>query len=541
LAVRHEAALYLVISVLAVVVFGIDLAVPLGTAVWILYLIPVVLAYVAPRPLLPVLTAAVVILAIALGFMVDRPGIDPRVAATNRAMGAIVVAILGVAGFLFVRGRTLLQRSDWLQEGQVIVAKAAQGDGGVEAIAGQILAALARRLQARAAVFYAREEDGYRRVASFGVPEGAQVPPRFGPGEGGHLWRCATEGRILSLDALPDEALVYGSGLARGRAAQSVLAPVSEDGRVNGVLEFGLDRPMTPEGLSLLDRVANEVGIAVRSAQYRRQLRDLLEETRRQADELRAHTEELATANEELEEQTRALQDSQQRLERQQSELEELNVRLEAQAQEMEAQRDALEQSRRRLGEQACALETESRYKSEFVANMSHELRTPLNALLIMARLLADNRSGNLTGEQVNWAHTIEGSGQDLLVLINDILDLSKIEAGKLDLEILPARPAEMVQKLVQGFAAQAEAKGLRLRSDVPNDLPQFETDPARVGQVLRNFLSNALKFTERGEVVVGCGPTGNAWRSTSATPASASPRPSRRRSSRHSARPTAP
>ncbi|MFN3315062.1 MAG: sensor histidine kinase, partial [Hyphomonas sp.] len=248
---------------------------------------------------------------------------------------------------------------------------------------------------------------------------------------------------------------------------------------------------------------SDKLGIALRSAQYREQLQELLEETRRQSEELRSHGEELAATNEELEEQTRALQDSQTKLEAQQSELESQNAQLESQTQELEEQRDALARSRRMLEDQADALARESRYKSEFVANMSHELRTPLNALLIMSRLLAENRGGTLTGEQVRWAETIQSSGQDLLALINDILDLSKIEAGKVELARDEIDPQHIATRITRAFEAQAREKGLELTAEVAADLTVFESDSQRLEQVLRNFVSNALKFTERGRVTL--------------------------------------
>src|SRR5690606_5521684 len=144
----------------------------------------------------------------------------------------------------------------------------------------------------------------------------------------------------------------------------------------------------------------------------------------------------------------------------------------------------------RALEDQARRLERESRYKSEFVANMSHELRTPLNALLIMARLLADNRGGTLTPEQVGWAETIESAGKDLLALINDILDLSKIESGTLDLTPAPVEAQAVADRLVRAMAPQAQGRGLDLRSEIPPGLPVIHTDSGRLEQVLRNFLS---------------------------------------------------
>jgi signal transduction histidine kinase/DNA-binding response OmpR family regulator len=499
---QFDRKLQAAIAVLTVLVFLIDLAVPLGTAVWILYLLPVVASYLAVNPVLPVVTAAASALAIIVGFLFDRAGIDPNVAGTNRAMGIVVIAILGAAGFYFVRNRASLRQSGWLQQGQVAVARASEGEVDIGVMGERVLGVLAERVNARAAVFYAREGKDFRRVAGYGLPANSGAPEVFGQGDG-HLWRCVAENRMLTLDTLPDEALTFGSALTRGRTAQAILVPVHADGHLNGVLEFGLDATASDDALALLGRIQDPIGIAIRSAKDRKRVRELLEETRRQSEELRAHGEELAASNEELEEQARTLQQSQQRLEQQQSELEEQNAQLESQAEELETQRDELARSQRLLAEQAQRLRTESRYKSEFVANMSHELRTPLNALLIMARLLADNRGGTLTEEQVGWAQTIESSGKDLLALINDILDLSKIEAGKLDLALERVKPRSLADRLIRNFVHQAESKRIELRAEISDDLPEIETDPGRLGQVLRNFLSNAVKFTERGEIVL--------------------------------------
>ena len=383
--------------------------------------------------------------------------------------------------------------------------RAVQGDLTAEKLARQVLQVLADRIGARAAVAYARNGHGHLRLAQWGT-DGDALAERVADDEG-HLGRAVTEGRILQMSLAPDQALGWATGLARGRTAHALIVPMRDGQLINGVLEFGLDAAPPPRVIDLFERIGDKLGIALRSAQYRQQLQELLEETRRQAEELRAHTEELAASNEELEEQTRALQDSQRRLEAQQSELEEQNAQLESQTQELEEQRDALARSRRMLEDQAQELAQESRYKSEFVANMSHELRTPLNALLIMSRLLSDNRGRNLSEEQVRWAETIEASGKDLLALINDILDLSKIESGKMDVSRDTVEPQALADKLVRAFEAQARDKGLTLSAQVDPTLAAFSSDRQRLEQVLRNFISNALKFTERGQVVLHISP----------------------------------
>ena len=230
-----------------------------------------------------------------------------------------------------------------------------------------------------------------------------------------------------------------------------------------------------------------------------------------QSEELQVQGEELRVSNEELEEQGRALYESQARLEQQQAELEQTNSHLEEQAQQLEAQRDGLEQANAAVQLKAREVEQASRYKSDFLANMSHELRTPLNSSLILAKLLADNANENLTDEQVKYAQTIQSSGNDLLNLINDILDLSKIEAGHVEIEPEAVSVERLANNLRQLFQPIAQDKKLEFAVEIAAECPaSIETDAQRLEQVLKNLLSNAFKFTETGRVLFAARPTGN-------------------------------
>nr|WP_237168725.1 response regulator [Paracoccus shandongensis] len=499
-----------ILSVIVIVICGVfvlDLYVPLGTAVWLLYILPLAFSFSASQPWVPLLAAVLSCVAMAAGFFMDlgAPGIPTHVAAINRSLAGGVYLILGATGRLLIRNRQILAREAWLREGETALSQAVQGDPTADQLGQRILSALAERIGARAALACSASGGGIRQLATWGVDQSVLAGRDGAPD--GHLARCLAEGRAVRLTLAPDQALGWASGLSRGRAAQALIVPLREGHRIEGLLEFGFDSPPPDRVAELLDRLSERLALALRSAEYRERLQELLEETRRQAEELRSHAEELAASNEELEEQSRALQDSQRRLEEQQAELEQQNSQLEIQTQELEDQRDALARSRRQLEAKTVELARESRYKSEFVANMSHELRTPLNALLIMSRLLAENRGRNLSDEQIRWAETIESSGKDLLALINDILDLSKIEAGKMDLAADTVDPQAVAGKLVRAFGEQARAKGLDLSAKVAPGTPSIQTDPARLEQVLRNFLSNALKFTERGRVTVQVAP----------------------------------
>ncbi len=258
-----------------------------------------------------------------------------------------------------------------------------------------------------------------------------------------------------------------------------------------------------------LELIAESSAIGLRSAQHKSKLADLLAETQQFAEELQAQQEELRVANEELEQQTRALKESHQKLENQQAEMEQTNQQLEEQAQILEHQKITLDErnrdltgAQRTLEEKAKELQKSGQYKSEFLANMSHELRTPLNSTLILAKLLGDNKPGNLNAEQVKYAQIIYNSGQDLLNLINDILDLSKVEAGKMTLNPEHVLVRQVTKNLEGTFLPIAKEKGLEFKVHIDDDVPlSFTTDRQRLEQVLRNFLSNAFKFTSKGGI----------------------------------------
>ncbi|WP_129791091.1 response regulator [Sphingosinicella sp. CPCC 101087] len=500
---KHEPWLYGALVMFLAVPFAADLLLPLGTAVWVIYLLPTVFAYFASRPLVPLAVAGLSTFLVVIGFFLAPTGVDPEIAQLNRTLGLVTTWLLAGVGFLFIRNRLAIRTQEWLQAGQVGLAQAVGGEQPLHELSASALRFLAEYVDASAGAMFIREGDEFRRYATYGVPEDARVPERFRLSDG-LLGQAAQDRRGFIVDDVPEDYLYFGSSFGQSRPRQLLIATACTDGEVNAVVELGLRRGGTGEVSELLDRISDQLGVTVRSGKYRARLQELLEETQQQAEELQAQSEELRSSNEELEAQSKALLESQARLEAQQSELEEANSQLEEQAQALETQRDDLARAQGSLKTQALELEQASRYKSEFLANMSHELRTPLNSLLIMARLLAENRTGNLTPDQVRHAETIETSGNDLLALINDVLDISKIEAGRLELQPRRIRVAPLVEKLKAAFDAAADAKGLALRTEIAPNMPaEVETDPQRVEQVLKNFLSNAIKFTERGEIVL--------------------------------------
>jgi signal transduction histidine kinase/DNA-binding response OmpR family regulator/CHASE3 domain sensor protein len=418
----------------------------------------------------------------------------------NWRTGTYVVVTFVNLGFLFW-AFAKIERSEWLQTGQSQLNEKLVGDLQLTELGEKALAFLGEYLGAQAGAIFVEEGDHFRRFATYAVPSPQNLPEKFAVGEG-LIGQAVKDKRPFLVNEVPEGYLAIGSGLGQSRPRRLIIAPMKVDDSVNAVIELGFFHATRKEDLELLQRVSESVGLAVRSAKYRTRLQELLEETQRQSEEVQSQSEELRVSNEELEEQSRALKESQARLEQQQVELEQTNSNLEEQSQILESQKEDLSRSKQELENQARIVEQASRYKSDFLANMSHELRTPLNSSLILAKLLADNREGNLSAEQIKYALTIQSAGNDLLNLINDVLDLAKVEAGHMDLEAEAFPVSEVLESLRGMFEPLAAAKGLSVRMSVGPGAPaNMETDRRRLEQVLKNLLSNAIKFTEKGEV----------------------------------------
>ncbi len=389
----------------------------------------------------------------------------------------------------------------WRRAGEAELAGTLQGDQRLDVLGNSVLSFLARYMDAKVGAVYTVEPDGsLKRVAAYAF-DPAERPETLQPGDG-LLGQAAKDKSLLHVTQVPEGYLRVNSALGAASAIELLIAPAVIYGRVQAVIELGFLQRVSERQRELLAEASEQLAIAVRSSRDRSRLEQLLEETQRQAEELQAQQEELRVSNEELEEQERALKASQAQMEVQQTELEQTNSQLSAQTTLLENQKDELAQAQQVLQQRATDLERASRYKTEFLANMSHELRTPLNSTLILAKLLADNPQGNLSEEQVKYAQTISGAGNDLLTLINDILDLSKIEAGKVEVQVENIPLAATVEGLIKALDPQAQQKGLTLTGSIDPDVPNhLKTDGQRLGQILKNLLSNALKFTEAGEV----------------------------------------
>ncbi len=430
-------------------------------------------------------------------------------ATVTGAVGASVIgAVLAIAIFLLLlRTARSQHRRRWLETAQVDLAHAMIGDQSLQQLSATILQFFADRTGCSAGAIFKGEGGVFKRTATLGVPADAPVPTSFAVGEG-LLGKAAADGQAIVLNDVPEGYLTIGSALGRDSPRHLVIMPAETEETVNAVIELGFFEPVQPRVLDLLEQTRSAIGVSLRSARFRARLQDALEETQRQAGELQAQSEELRVSNEELEEQGAALKESQARLELQQVELEQTNSQLEEQAQTLENQRDELGRAAANLTLKARELEQASQYKSDFLANMSHELRTPLNSLLILSKLLGDNPDGNLSDEQVRFAQTIESSGNDLLTLINDILDLSKIEAGHVEIVPAPVSTERVASDMRKLFEPVARERGLAFEVTLAPGLePTIETDRVRLEQILKNLLSNALKFTEQGSVQLELAP----------------------------------
>ncbi|MCP4691767.1 MAG: HAMP domain-containing protein, partial [Desulfobacterales bacterium] len=431
------------------------------------------------------------------------------------------------------------RREDWIKSGQNQLNERMREEQDTAALTRSLLDFLVERLDVQVGACYLAGKDGrLRLVSSHAYQERSNIYNDFRPGEG-MIGQAALEKKSILYNRIPGDhdhmTIHYGIGETAPRAI-FILPLVFED-QVQGVVALGATSEFTPAKRELLDRVAENAAIALNSARSRARMKELLERTRSQAEELKHRGEELKASNEELEARTNVLKESEEKLRIQGEELRASNEELETQTvilreseeklkiqseelqaanEELEEKTEILEQqkieverknarieiSRREVEEKARDLALASRYKSEFLANMSHELRTPLNSLLLLAKMLSDNETGNLTEKQVEAARVIDAGGRDLLSLINDILDLSKIEAGKMEVDFREEKIDRIIGRLRDQFNPVAGDKGVAFEVEIAPGIPgSLKTDGQRVEQILKNLLSNAFKFTRQGQV----------------------------------------
>ncbi len=376
------------------------------------------------------------------------------------------------------------EQQDWLTTNLARFTRRLQGQRDLLTVADLVLSELAQLLNAQHGAFFMTRNmagDLYLELfASFAMTERKQLASRFAFGEN-IVGQTAREKKRILVSDVPSDYVRISSSLGEAKPVNLVVAPILFEDSVKGVIELASFQAFTPTQLDFLDQLLESLGIVVATIEATMRTDDLLRQSQTMAEELQTQQEELQQTNEELEEKARQLT---------------------AQKDEVETKNSEVELAKQELEEKAEQLALTSRYKSQFLANMSHELRTPLNSLLILSRQLADNHQGNLDDKQVEYASTVHQAGADLLSLINEILDLAKIESGTMGVETTDVSFADLQLYLERSFERVAEEKALSFDVELAEDLPShLTTDDMRLKQVLRNLVSNALKFTPEGGV----------------------------------------
>jgi CheY-like chemotaxis protein/HAMP domain-containing protein len=411
---------------------------------------------------------------------------------------------------------------DWLNSNLARFTGMLQGLRDLQTVSRLIMSELTPLVGAQHGAFFMHETPDHepllRLIATYGYKERKNVPNRFRLGEG-LVGQAALEEKSILLTEAPTDYIRITSGLGEAAPVNVIVLPVLFEDQVMAVIELASFSRFTQVQRAFLEQLSESIGVVLntiiantRTEELLEQSQQLTHELQSQSEELQAQQEELQQTNRELEQQAASLKASEELLQTQQEELQQTNEELEEKAQLLEEQNRRIEIKNREielaraaLEEKAEQLALSSRYKSEFLANMSHELRTPLNSLLILAKLLAENPDQNLTPKQVEFASTIYSAGSDLLGLINDILDLSKVEAGRMDVNIGEVRIADVCDFVERSFQPIAEDKGLEFEIELEGTDPasSLETDEQRLQQILKNLLSNAFKFTDAGGVTL--------------------------------------
>jgi len=376
------------------------------------------------------------------------------------------------------------RRRDWLKSGRNILGALMREEQSTPVMSENVLTFLVEYLEAGVGALYLFDENAVKLslTSTYAGAEGLQIGAQFHLGQG-VIGQAARLQKTITLTEVPPGYMTIGSALGESTPKVIVALPLLHGNRLVGVIELGAFREFTEVQLKFIELAREAIAIGLDVNLARLKTAELLEQTQQQAEELRVQQEELQQSNEELEERAQML---------------------EQQREAIRVKNKEIEATSESLRQKAAQLERISTYKSEFMANMSHELRTPLNSLMILSSLLKQNKEGNLTPKQVEFAATINSAGADLLELINDILDLSKVEAGQMQFNIGPIPAADACGAMSALFEPLAEQRGLSFAAESAPDAPAtFQGDEHRVHQILKNLLSNAMKFTEQGSVTL--------------------------------------
>ena len=390
----------------------------------------------------------------------------------------------------------------WTQAGVALINNGLQGEKNLESLTKDVLNAIVSYAETETGVFYVSNSNNELEFyAGRAITNTKSIPKKISPGET-LIGQAALDKEIIHLENVPDEFLRISTASGSTLPKNLIIIPLIHNDYVEGVIELGSIKPICPLAMELLRESTRNIAISLHTAKSRLKLQQPLEDTQTQAEELLTQHGELENLNSELEAQTQKLQSSEEELKVQQEELLQANQELEERTRMLEEKNQVIVERNLEIQKKAEDLEISTKYKSEFLANMSHELRTPLNSILLLSRLITENHEKNLTSEQIEYAQVIHSSGNGLLTLIDEILDLSKIESGKMDLEYSDTSISEIVYELNSLFTPIAREKKLELIFDVQSKTPSLiTTDKLRLGQILKNLISNALKFTHKGSI----------------------------------------
>jgi HAMP domain-containing protein/signal transduction histidine kinase/CheY-like chemotaxis protein len=391
---------------------------------------------------------------------------------------------------------------DWLKTNLARFSRMLQGERDLATVSNLIMSELAPLVNAQYGVFYVtkreEEETKLELVASYGAESPDAIKQEFSLREG-LVGQAAADRRPIVLKDVPPDFIRIGSGLGHAQPANVNILPALFEDEVKAVIELASFNEFNETHQSFLDQLMESVGIVLNTIAATMRTEGLLKQSQLLTQELQARQTELTRKQQELHATNEELQEKAQLLENEKKQVEAKNLEI--------------EMARRALEEKAEQLALTSKYKSEFLANMSHELRTPLNSLLILSKLLADNAQGNLLEKQVEFARTINSAGSDLLNLINDILDLSKVESGTVTIEVGDMPMAHLKQHMERTFRQLAADKGLDFKVQFDGKLPEtIRTDEKRLQQIVLNLLSNAFKFTSKGSVTLGVSGADKGW-----------------------------
>ncbi len=401
---------------------------------------------------------------------------------------------------------TNLADKEWQQTGIASLNEQMIGEKDISQLAEKVLNFITEYTRIPVGVFYLTKDQENLEMASSVAITHNKVPSKIKLGEG-IAGRSAQARQLLFLEDIQATSLTvdFTAGSIKPNAVLAI--PVFYETKLKGVIELASLKSFTPQVIDFLKAATFNIGQAIHSARDHERLQELLAETQAQSEELQSQHSELENINAELEAQAEKLQASEEELRVQQEELQQANQELEERTRLLEEKNELILERNFEIQRKAEELEVSTRYKSEFLANMSHELRTPLNSILLLSRLLSENHEKNLNTDQVEYANVIQSSGKGLLSLIDEILDLSKIESGKMELEFSEVRLASLSDEINSMFGPLARDKGIDFKISIADNLPaSLTTDKLRLDQILRNLLSNALKFTRKGSVELNIG-----------------------------------